>query len=372
MGDTEEKSKGRGRPTNLERLSRSSSIGSVGDIGDLWKRKRENENKDGQENEDGTEIFQQSKKMQRTPQKNEETESKIERMLKEMRYEFKQEMQKVKQEVREMRVEMKEEMGKMREEIRRGEKEREELKVEIREIEKRVEALENKENSVWEIEEKIKKYRAEIQERTSPISNGEGKENLEERVKEMEAKVERQEKEKRRRNIIIKNVQIQGTIKETVNRIFEWIGAQARIEEAREVGRRGSGRKEGMIEVKMETIEGKYEVMRKKVNLRGRKERIEEDLTWKERRMQWLIRERAEEEKRKGKRVIIRYGKLIVNGETWVWDEEREVIKNRMTREGEQEMKLHEESRNVEGQKGEEKVLEGEEEIVEPTEPKNV
>lgn len=197
------------------------------------------------------------------------------------------------------------------------------------------------------------------------MNNGEGKENLEERMKEMEAKVERQEKEKRRRNLIIKKVEIQGTIKETVERIFERIGVQAKVEEAREVGRRGLDGKEGMIEVKMETLEDKAMVMRKKANLKGRNERIEDDLTWKERRMQWLIRERAEEEKGKGKRVIIRYGKLIVNGETWVWDQKREVIRNIMAREGELGKQLQDEGRNEEKQ-------EGEGEFVVQKDPKNL
>lgn len=37
----------------------------------------------------------------------------------------------------------------------------------------------------------------------------------------------------------------------------------------------------------------------KKRNLKGRKERIEDDLTWKERKMKWKIEEIEKEENRK-------------------------------------------------------------------------
>lgn len=39
----------------------------------------------------------------------------------------------------------------------------------------------------------------------------------------------------------------------------------------------------------------------KKRNLKGRKERIEDDLTWKERKMKWKVEEIEKEENRKRK-----------------------------------------------------------------------
>ena len=68
--------------------------------------------------------------------------------------------------------------------------------------------------------------------------------------------------------------------------------------------------------------------MRKKGNLRGRREIIQEDFTWKQKRMQWLIKEIGEKEKKQGKRVKIGYGKLIVNEKVWYWDEERLVLRD--------------------------------------------
>lgn len=44
--------------------------------------------------------------------------------------------------------------------------------------------------------------------------------------------------------------------------------------------------------------------------------------------MQWLLRRQGEEEKRKGRRVRIFYGKIIIDGLTWLWDEQREVLRD--------------------------------------------
>lgn len=58
--------------------------------------------------------------------------------------------------------------------------------------------------------------------------------------------------------------------------------------------------------------------MRKKSNLKGRRERIVEDWTWKERRMRWKLEEIARREMRKGRRVGIGYGKLKIEEKWWI------------------------------------------------------
>ena len=81
----------------------------------------------------------------------------------------------------------------------------------------------------------------------------------------------------------------------------------------------GRGRTEGRettIQVMMGDMEGKGEVMREKTKLRGRRERIEEDLTWKERRMQWRLQAIAKREERRGRWVKVGYGKVTINGNT--------------------------------------------------------
>lgn len=68
--------------------------------------------------------------------------------------------------------------------------------------------------------------------------------------------------------------------------------------------------------------------MRNKKNLKGRKEKIMEDWTWKERKMRWRLKEIAKNEERKGKKVWIEYGKIKIDEQWWKWDEEKEVLKN--------------------------------------------
>lgn len=73
-----------------------------------------------------------------------------------------------------------------------------------------------------------------------------------------------------------------------------------------------------MVWVKLGNEEQKWEVMEKKKNLRGRRERIGEDLkeTWTERKMMWMLGEITRKEEEKGKRVWIRYGRIKIDN---VW-----------------------------------------------------
>lgn len=62
----------------------------------------------------------------------------------------------------------------------------------------------------------------------------------------------------------------------------------------------------------MGSREKKRQVMKNKNKLRGREERIDENLTWKERRIRWKLREMA---RREGKED--RSGGLQTNGKWW-------------------------------------------------------
>lgn len=53
-----------------------------------------------------------------------------------------------------------------------------------------------------------------------------------------------------------------------------------------------------MVLVKLKGIVGNREVMQKKRGLKGKRERIEDDLTVKERKMQWRLERLVEEEKK--------------------------------------------------------------------------
>lgn len=83
---------------------------------------------------------------------------------------------------------------------------------------------------------------------------------------------------------------MEGIVKET--------GAVAKIEGIRRIGKKnGEGRE--MICVRFASVEEKIEVMKWKRNLRDRREWISDDLTKKERGIDWLIRREAE--KREGR-----------------------------------------------------------------------
>lgn len=68
-----------------------------------------------------------------------------------------------------------------------------------------------------------------------------------------------------------------------MERVLDFIGARVDVEEVKKIGR--DGEKEGeMILVRLGNEEQK-EVMERNAKLRGRRERIMEDWTWRERRM---------------------------------------------------------------------------------------
>lgn len=117
--------------------------------------------------------------------------------------------------------------------------------------------------------------------------NGEGKgaqKGTMERLRVIERKMEWRERKERKKNVIMKGVEVkEGKRREAVERVLDFIGARVDVEEVKKIGR--DGEKEGeMILVRLGNEEQK-EVMERKAKLRGRRERIMEDWTWRERRM---------------------------------------------------------------------------------------
>lgn len=95
-----------------------------------------------------------------------------------------------------------------------------------------------------------------------------------------------------------------------------------------------------MCSAKLASKEEKEKLMKAKTQLRFVKERkvyISNDLTWKERKIQKLIRERAVKEKQLNKEVKIGYQRLYIGGKKWTWnkvdnriekDVQHELLKN--------------------------------------------
>ncbi|XP_067215679.1 golgin subfamily A member 6-like protein 6 [Linepithema humile] len=212
-------------------------------------------------------------------------------------------------------------------------KEVEDLKRELREMREREESW-RKEGERWE--EGLKKVEGRVgnMEKRWEEKEGEKKRKVgeegkvESRVRELEGKLERREREERKKNVIVKELKVgEGGRREAVERLMAEIGAKVEIEEMRGLGR-NIERGTETLWVKLKKEEQKREVMRRKRELRGRKEIIREDLTWRERRMEWKLEEIAKEERRKGKRVWRVYGKVRIEEEWWIWDEENEVLRN--------------------------------------------
>lgn len=222
----------------------------------------------------------------------------------------------VMREMKEMREE-REEQKRWLEEMKRGwEKEREILLNRIEKVEKRLEEYERGE----------REFRREgDKEEDGNLGGKEGElGEMEVRMRRLEIEEERRRREVRKRNLIIKGVKakkegIEG-IREEVEKIIRATGSVAKIEEVKRLGKEDKERGD-MIWVRMENVEGKIEVMKGRGKLKERREWVADDLTEKERRIDWRIKREADRWRKEGKWVRVGYMKLWVEKKLWVWDE---------------------------------------------------
>ena len=125
---------------------------------------------------------------------------------------------------------------------------------------------------------------------------------------------------------MIKGLRVEGKeLKERVEEVLRKIDAKVEIEEVKGIGKE-TRRGDRMVLVKLKKWEHKREVMGKKRVLYGSSERIEDDLTWEERKMQYKLRKIDEEERSKGKRTWVKYGRIQIEGQSWDWDEDRKEL----------------------------------------------
>nr|XP_034174773.1 golgin subfamily A member 6-like protein 6 [Osmia lignaria] len=352
----------RGRPTNVAALKkeRSISMGNMTSIEEIWKRKRETEAEEEKGREDGGEcdpqieewIFRASSLVGRSPEKKKERVEEgsgigqIKRMMKELGEGLSKKIEEsARNQGREMREgiagvkkEIEKEIGNLKEEIKKREDrwmvQRRELEEKVEGLRKKVEELEReeKENDKWsKLEEKIQKMeRGTREERRA----GKEEDTIMEKLRELEGRWERKEKEEKRKNIIIKGVRIRREeMREKTEEIMKAIGVQDAVQEVKAAGFGEGGKEINMVQIKLKTVEQKRSVMMKKKVLKGREERIEEDLTWKERRIQWKLRRIAKEEREKGKNVWVDHGRIRIEGKWWRWKEGSERLKDGQGRE---------------------------------------
>lgn len=133
---------------------------------------------------------------------------------------------------------------------------------------------------------------------------GEGR-DMEEKIKEMENRIGRKKREERRKNIMIKEMKLtEGKKRKAVEEILKDIGHRSegqnrRDKENEKERREGNGIHMGW-RVWLENEEQRREVSERKRNLKGRNERIVEDLIWKERKIMWKLEDIAKEDRKKG------------------------------------------------------------------------
>lgn len=124
---------------------------------------------------------------------------------------------------------------------------------------------------------------------------------MEGKIKELEKGLERKERKEKRKNIVIKGIKVkEGKRREVVEEMMKDIGMKVKIEEIRRLKGNEEGETE-MIWVRLESEEQRREILEKKKNLKDRKERIVEDLTWKKRKMRWKLEDTLRMEEWRGK-----------------------------------------------------------------------
>jgi len=289
--------------------------GSTGNIEELWKRKREQMEKEEEEKM----IFRPEKKLPRSPQaermkgrREDERMDWIKELKEELKLEMREGMKEIKEIVKEQGKETRIEIEKMKMQLKLGE--------EIWRKEKEV-----MEKRITELENKIKEGKIERQ--VGGKEEEVNKENVRERLKEMEWKMERKEREEKRRNIVIKGIkgdkeEVQKEIKE----IMRELGVEIDPENIRCLIKDGKETKLAIVRLK--NMEQKRRIMIGRRGIKGRSIKIEDDLTWLERKMEWRLKEIARIEREKGRKVWVSYGKIQIEGKTWKWDEGIQMIKD--------------------------------------------
>lgn len=197
----------------------------------------------------------------------------------------------------------------------------EDMKEEQKENTKQYKLLNEKIEKISEENARIKKENENIERENKEIK---------EEMRKLIGKVEVLDKDRRLNNIIVQGIEIDTSdgkiIKEAMeNLIKKHVKVDVEIYSAHKLGK-------ATCLVKMNNNQDKTKVMQNKNRLRNLKEQkvyINHDLTEDEMSMQKTIRERAQEEKRRGKQTKTGYGKIEIDGVLWKWNKERKMLEER-------------------------------------------
>ncbi|XP_029175403.1 golgin subfamily A member 6-like protein 7 [Nylanderia fulva] len=278
----------------------------------MKRKKRELEEKTG---EGSGEIFKRSNKTTRSPEKGGEEDGEkeeIKRLLQDMWQEMREIREEIKEQGERIRGEMEEIRRDYKIQMERWKREKKEMIENMEGMKRRIEGLERKMEEKEEGERKKRAHREWFTEE----SRGNGKEmgDIRKRGKKKEYSNKRL-------------ISQRGEKKRGSRKIVRGDRGRARIMKIRKIGEdREMGRE--MVVVELEKEEQKWEVMEKKKRLKGRKERIDTDLTWKEREIRRKLGEIARREEKRGERTWVSNGKLKIGEKWWRWDEEKEVLRD--------------------------------------------
>lgn len=197
---------------------------------------------------------------------------------------------------------------------------------EIGEIEEGLEKLQKmwnewdskwKKESMWRRMNGLEKFIKEVNEGTEKIEESEY-ESVKWKVRDLSRRVDVVEKEKRKRNVVIRGMNV-GVMegKRAVEKVLAWVGVNVSVGMVKALGRGEYGVPKLWL-VELGSEEEKMDVMRVKGRLKGSVIRIDEDRSWRERRMVWLLRERAWTERASGKQVRMGKDCIWVDGVKYV------------------------------------------------------
>lgn len=219
--------------------------------------------------EDSFSIFSKSKRIQRTPQKVKDQDDKLERVV-------------------EMLANLTKDLEMLTKEVKGIRTEQNEYRQEIRELQ-----AENK---------KIKEENS----------------NLKQKIADVELRLDQIERKSRKNNIVIQGMEIKTQDQNEIKGVIEDFMKRALNVEIDVKRATNIGKKVCLVELRNTT--DKMLVMKNKNKLKDIREPrifINDDMSKTEREIQGRIRNKAKEEKTKGKNVKVGFQKITINGEEW-------------------------------------------------------
>lgn len=155
------------------------------------------------------------------------------------------------------------------------------------------------------------------------------KDSLKEKLQLLEKRYEDQEKRMRSNNIIIKGLHTDD--RKTSEIVQEFLESDLQVNcsvKSAELIKKVENT--SIIKVELENKEDKSQVMKNKKKLKGKAIYIDNDYTPIERKMHMIIRQKANEERKKGSDIKIFYDKVRVNDKYFVWNNQTASLEERV------------------------------------------